>query len=334
MTQDNTKNNGYGSYGNSGTGYGPNVSAHGGYEGTRMYASRKKSDNGETEKKGKGRGRPKTDPKMAEKGKAKYGEARKAANERRKSVLRRRWFKFALAVTILVLLMMFMVYKLIFVVGDIAVVGEGIYKAEELLEASGISSGMNLYSFRASTVAKNITLRCPYICGVDVNREIPNKVTITVIEDKAMYFAVVFGEYKILSENLRVLETVPSREEVPEGLIKLKLPTLSYSVAGRVVEFANAKRERGIREALSIAMASQIRGKLTMIDLRDPFDVSMVCEGKFKLILGDTSELEYKLKIAGKVLENEMFDTEDKYKIDLTIDGKTGVVPDELIEVE
>ena len=264
----------------------------------------------------------------------KYGEARREAGERRRAILRRRWLILAAASITILSVLMFLGYKFVFVVRSITVKGDGTYTAEQILEASGISEGVNLYSFRASTVEKNITLRCPYIGSVEVDRDIPNRMTITVTEENPMYYAVVFGEYKLLSQNLRVLGEVASKEDVPEGVIKLKLPTVSYSVAGRVIKFADEKRERSVRSVLTIAADSGIREKLTMIDLRDQFDMSMVCSGKQKLMVGSEADLEYKLKIAEKILENEMFESDSKYKIDFTVDGKTGVVPDELIEVE
>ncbi len=264
----------------------------------------------------------------------KYGEARREAGERRRAILRRRWILLALASLAVLATLMFFGYKFIFVIKNVTVNGEGIYSAETILEASGVGEGVNLYSFRASTVEKNITLRCPYIGSVDVDRQIPNRMTITVKEDSPRYYAVIFGEYKLLSAKLRVLGEVESAEDLPQGLVKLKLPAVSYSVAGRVIKFADPKRERSVRNVLTVAEESGIKDKLTMIDLRDQFDMSMVCDAKQKLMVGSEDDLEYKLKIAEKILENEMFESDTKYKIDFTVDGKTGVVPDELIEVE
>ena len=164
----------------------------------------------------------------------KYGEARREAGERRRAVNRRRWLILAVMSAAVLAALMFLGYKFIFVVRSITVKGEGIYSAETILSASGIGEGVNLYSFRASTVEKNITLRCPYVGSVEVDRSIPNKMTITVKEDEPVYYAVIFGEYKLLSDKLRVLGVVASKEDLPEGLIKLKLPSVSYSVAGRV----------------------------------------------------------------------------------------------------
>ncbi len=305
------------------------------FYGTNVFFSEMNKDPSHGEKRTQGDAEKRSQARRMESGRReKYDEARREAGERRRAILRRRWLLLAAASVAVLAVLMFLGYKFIFVVRNITVKDEGIYSAETILEASGIGEGVNLYSFRASTVEKNITLRCPYIGSVEVNRQIPNKMTITVKEENPKYYAVIFGEYKLLSEKLRVLGEVPSKEELPEGVIKLKLPAVSYSVAGRVIEFADPKRERSVRSVLTIASESGISDKLTMIDLRDQFDMSMVCNAKQKLMVGSEADLEYKLKIAEKILENEMFTSDTKYKIDFTVDGKTGVVPDELIEIE
>ena len=267
-------------------------------------------------------------------GRAKIGEVRKEAGRRRRLVEKRRGILLALGVIAMFVLTLLLIYKLLFVVNDITVVGEGIYSAEELVNASGVSVGENLYSFRASSVEKSVTFNCPYIKDVELDRQMPDKVTLSVSEDKPVYYAIVFGEYKLLSEGLRVLESVSSPEELPEGLIRLRLPALAYSVEGRVIKFVNEKRERGIREVLAVTLESVLVEKITTIDLRDQFDITMVCEGKTKLVIGDSERLSHKLKTASKVLEDDMFKTENKIRVDLTTEGKTGVIIDNLMELE
>lgn len=271
---------------------------------------------------------------ISARGKEKLSEARREAGERRKFVERKRGLWLFLIVLILFILMMLGVYKLVFVVKNIEITGNGIYSVEELLEASGIGEGINLYSFRASSVEKNITLNCPYVKNVEVDRTMPGDVKLTIVEDKAVFYADVFGEYKILSDNLRVLETVKNNSDIPDDLIKLKLPQIKYSVSGRVLSFSSEKRDRGIRDVLENVLTSPLADRITLVDLRDQFDITMVCDGKFQLVLGGDDNILYKLKTASKVLEDEMFKTDNKVRIDLTTDGKTGVIIDNLMDLE
>ncbi|MBR6808538.1 MAG: FtsQ-type POTRA domain-containing protein [Clostridia bacterium] len=271
---------------------------------------------------------------ISARGKEKLSEARREAGERRKFIKRKRGLVLFLIILVLFVMMMLAVYKLVFVVKNIEITGNGKYSVEELLEASGIGEGVNLYSFRASSVENNITLNCPYIKSVEVDRTMPGDVKITVVEDKAVFYVDVFGEYKILSDNLRVLETLNDTEEVPKGLIKLKLPQIKYAVTGRVITFAGEKRDRDIRDILQNMMNSPLAERVTLVDVRDQFDITMVVDGKFKLVFGDDENVLYKLKTASKVLEDDMFKTDNKVKIDLTTDGKTGVIIDNLMELE
>lgn len=261
------------------------------------------------------------------KGKAKVGEARREAGERRKFIERRRGLILALTCILVFLAVVFVIYKFGFVVRSISAEGSLVYSEEEIITASGLTEGVNLYSFRTSTLVNNITLRCPYIQDVKVERFIPSSVSLTATEDTPKYCADIYGEYKLLSEGLRVLETV-DEADIPEGIIKLKLPAVSYAVAGREIRLSDEKREQSIREIIKAVSSSVLAERIGVIDLRDQFDLTVVCDGKHKLLLGENDDIDYKLRVAEKVLEDDMFDTDNKFRLDLTIRGKTGVVMD------
>lgn len=274
------------------------------------------------------------DGKISSKGKKKLGEVRREAGERRRFVERKRGLLMGLMITVMFVVIMLLIYKVLFVVRNVTVVGAEKYTPEQIELAAGVERGDNLYSFRGSKVSENVTLACPYIKSVAVDREIPSDVTYTVTEDEAAYYAVIFGEYKILSRELRVLETAESAEKIPEGLIKLKLPAVAYSVTGRGIRLADERRDYGMREVLRAVEECGLMPRLTTVDLRDQFDVSIVVESHIKLIVGDTANISRKLKVAEKVLEDEMFATENKIRVDLTIDGKTGVMIDNMMELD
>lgn len=270
--------------------------------------------------------------KVADKGKRKVGEAIKEAGQRKRFIERRRGLILAGVFILLFAAILGLIYKLVFVVKAINITGSEKYTNEEILQGAGISEGINLYSFRGSVTADRITLHCPYISAVNIDREIPSTVNITATEDKAAYYTIIYGEYKLLSEGLRVLETVEA-DALPEGITKLKLPSVSYAVAGRVIEFTSERRTSDITELLKIVRESPFKDRLTVIDVRDRYDISMICDGKNKLVLGENEDADYKLRVAEKVLEDPMFASENKFRIDLTIRGKTGVVMDNLLDV-
>ena len=261
-------------------------------------------------------------------------EVKEKATSRRKFIVHKRGLFLTLLIAAFVIVLLTLIYKFFFVVRNIRVEGTSRYTAEEIIEASGVHYGANLYSFRSSTAGNNVTLRCPYVEKVDLHRVIPNGVVMTVTEGVPRYYAVIFGETKILSEGLRVLGTVGEGEEIPEGLIKLKLPAVKYSVEGRLVEFRMPRDDRVVRDLLGALSNSPLADRVNSVDLRSEFNIKIVCESKYLLELGDSSDAELKLKTAAKVLEDEMFDSGVSAKLDLTHIEKTSVIVDNSLDLD
>ena len=94
------------------------------------------------------------------------------------------WLPFSLAEmllllspVLLVLLILatfvFVVYKTFFVISDIEASGMTMYTESDVIEASGIQEGDNLYSFSTADAENNITFHCPYIKNADITRTMP-----------------------------------------------------------------------------------------------------------------------------------------------------------------
>ena len=267
-------------------------------------------------------------------GKRAFRDVRREASRRRKFALRRRVMILGFTIALLFITLLSVVYKTVFRVTDISVSNTVKYSADEVIAASGIEEGVNLYSFRRSSVADSVTFNCPYISDIDIERNIPHSVVISTTEDEPAYSVSVFGEYKLLSEGLRVLGTADTSESAPAGLVRLLLPEISYSVAGRVISFSDSRYDRSVREVLSAVADSELSERITAVDMRDIYNISMTCDDKYKLIIGDTSRLEMKLLTAARVLEDDMFKTDNKMRIDLTADGKTGIIIDNKLELD
>ena len=73
-----------------------------------------------------------------------------------------------------------------FRVAKIEVVGNSIYTAEEVVEASGIGTGDNLFFINRFSAASRIFSKLPYVDKAKVTRALPNRVTITIQESSAM----------------------------------------------------------------------------------------------------------------------------------------------------
>ncbi len=251
--------------------------------------------------------------------------AKRQAIARKKFYEHRHAIFTAILLVLVALAFVFLVYKLFFVVSDINVNGAVAYTGERIIAASGVHNGDNLYSFVASDAESQITFHCPYIKTAEISRTVPNTVSITVTEDTAMYVANIYGERILLSAGLRVLG--PADGVKDNGLCELILPSVTYSVAGRVIEFKNAGDERYVRDVLSAISASSYseKGEVDLIDLSNEYDITLNVAGKYIFKIGSEDECARKLLMAESTMEHQNFDKNTPAYIDLTRIGEASV---------
>ena len=226
------------------------------------------------------------------------------------------------------------VYKLLYVIRVIDVSGTEKYAAEEILNASGVETGANLYSFSSRIAENAVTLRYPYVRTLDVSRDPPSTVHLTITEDVAVFYAEIYGEIRALSPTLRVLDRVSAEEIESLGLIRLRVPAVESAMAGRVLTFREARYTRQIRETASLILSSPLRDRITSVDLRNPYSVSMVADKRFLLDFGDSTDMGVKMKVAGAVLADDLFKTDIKAQIDLSVTSSTSVILDNQLDLD
>lgn len=230
---------------------------------------------------------------------------------RRKASFARKWSRYRhvfltlLAIVAILALFVMAIYRLVFVVRSIDVRSAGIYGDSEIVEASGIKEGTLLYSFSTSSAEADITFRCPYIKSASVNRTIPDKIEVVVDEDEAAYVANIWGDWAVLSKNLRVLDV---SDDFPEGrgLVLLTLPQVKYSVAGRAMEFYDPKDERYVREVLRSLDSSSMSGgeKVRALYLSDRYNITMDYSDLYRVEFGDDADMSMKLEMCYAALSS------------------------------
>ena len=266
-------------------------------------------------------------------------DARKVAAYR---LAQRRKIGYQIRRTVSALLLVFLfagcamatVYKLMYVIDAVHVTGTQRYDEEDILAATGVEMGTNLYSFSSRLVENAVTLRYPYVRTLDVSRRAPSTVYFTVSEDTAVFYTDIYGEKRALSSTMRVLDCVSDEDIDAMGLIHLRIPKVESAMAGRVISFREEKHTRQIRELLSVLLSSALSERITSVDLRNPYKVSMVADGRFLLEFGDPSDLGVKMKVAGAVLADDLFKTDIKAHIDLSVTSSTSVILDNQLDLD
>ena len=74
--------------------------------------------------------------------------------------------------------------------------------------------------------------------------------------------------------------------------------------------------------------------RITSVDLRNPYQVSMVADKRFLLEFGSNTDLGIKMKVASAVLADELFKTDVKAQIDLSVSDSTSVILDNQLDLD
>lgn len=225
-------------------------------------------------------------------------------------------------------------YQLLFVIRNLNASGSSRYTSEEILAASGVDMGDHLYSFSSRVVQETIMLRCPYIAAVDVHRTPPGSIAFDIEEEEPAYFAAFYGEVWEISRSLRVLDPISETDAKEQGLIKLKLPEIKEAISGKRIVFSEIRSDDYMETVLDTLRNSDLAERIGMIDLRSPYNIFMVCDEKYKLLLGDVNVIDTKLRLAIAVLEDELFQSDNKASIDLSDLTATSVIIDNQLDLD
>ena len=242
--------------------------------------------------------------------------ARRSAAKGRRRTVRRVLTTFILVV-LAILALVFLIYKLFFKITDLELAGSSHYDAATVFEVAGVKTGDNLFSFPSGAAFAKLKERCPYVKSLKVKREIPDKITFTVEEYDAVFYAYIYGRTCVLAEDLTVLELRRSRETV-DGLCYISLPAAKEVICGEKITFRSEIDENRVYRVVESVLRSDLAPRINAILLADTFALSMECDRKYLMTFGDDGECDLKLRLAADILKKDAFQTGNKMKLDLT----------------
>ncbi len=186
----------------------------------------------------------------------------------------------------------------------IEVSGNNRYTEEQIIEASGITVGQNLYAINKKTARAYITKEYPYINEVVIRRHLPSTLNFKINEEEARYYTEICGEYFVLSKTLRVLERTDKCPENEENkLVYLLMSDLKSAVVGKTIEFEKESAFEYINNFIQSINMYEFSDKLTEIDLSKKYNIYVNYEDRFRIYLGDSTETAMKLKFAKLMID-------------------------------
>ena len=262
-------------------------------------------------------------------------EKREAYERARLRAKRRRLVRVVGTMLLLIILTVSVVligYKLLFRISRITVEGESPYTDEEIVAATGVETGDGLYSFSSVTVGERLVAALPCIESLEVDRHIPNKITFTVKCEEPVYYTDIYGKIYLMSDSLRILGESGNADL--SGLIWLKLGHVREAEFGQVPVLRDKTAQKYLTEVTEKAKRSPVADRITQIDLSNIYELSLVCDNKYLLEMGEYDEIDTKLKIAEAVLGDDMFNSDNKARLDLSELSETKVIIDNKLNFE
>lgn len=200
---------------------------------------------------------------------------------------------------------------LFFRVDAIVVTGEERYSKQEVLDATGIQTGDNLYLMNKNDVASRMVAALPYLKSVRINRKLPDTLLIEV-EECGTPLAIVQDGYAWLvspgdraSGRIKIVDQVEAGAAADYGVID-GCTLLAPSVGGQLALATEYTSQQESLVALLLALESE--GMLDQVDaihLDDLATLSMDYAGRFTVQMTYGADYVYKLRYLAELLNRE-----------------------------
>lgn len=246
-----------------------------------------------------------------------------ARNNRRRYRKRRRFgFLYKLLAFFALVVALVMGATVFFRVEEIVVAGNVRYEARQIIDATGIVQGDNLFGMNKFDTARRIRRQLPYVEGVNIRRGWPDTLLITVTECRAAArLAGEEGEW-LISRSGKVLELV---ESAPDGVIRVDGLKAVQPEAGLplVVREEQQARGDGLLALLRALDKCGMTEKVTWIDMTSASRTRMDFDGRFTVKLPVNGDFNYLLGAMDKAVATlEEYETGT---LDLTVKDYTVV---------
>ena len=202
----------------------------------------------------------------------------------------------------------------------------GIYTEDEIVSALNIEKNSNLFAFSTAEKTKELQAQFPYLDKVEVTVQMPATVVVQLTPATERFTCMYSGGWMVLSDALRILRLEVSQ---PEGMILLnaKLPDnfspaigqqvipetynslLAHTESSAESDSTDATPESAqpavtdiVTQLWQLLQDDGLLDGLTALDISDTSQLSFTYQGRVDVLLGNSSSLDYKLRMAAKIL--------------------------------
>lgn len=232
--------------------------------------------------------------------------------ERQKKAKKRRliaWFIFIMI--LLVAVGVILSFTVLFPIKNLTFTGSNIYSSQQIMDASGIDVGDNLFNISKEKTLNKLKANLPFIETVKFERNLPDtlKVTVTDAEKYACYQ--VGNKYYTVSYDGWVLQESKS----PTENVFLVIAKGVKCKVGSALEFENEKTKEKIENIVNYLNKEKI--SIDYINVTNDVNLTVGVEKRFEVEFGTENSLEAKIKHLKSTINS--MDKSKSGRIDLSV---------------
>ena len=232
-------------------------------------------------------------------------EARERYEKKLKIVTRNRRILFG-TVAVVVVAAVFAVLSLtvLFNVSEVKVAKAGKhYQPEQIIEAADVDVGDNMVATNWDRVKEKVEQKLPYVLSLEIKKTASGKITFSVVDDTATLVFKTSKGYALADANCKVLEIVKEKPK-NKGLTLLTVKNRINADPGETISFSD-DGESILYDTIRTAIKNSGIGNITGIDISDPENTYLEYQSRYRLYLGNSEDIEYKLREAKKIIAEE-----------------------------
>lgn len=178
-------------------------------------------------------------------------------------------------------------------VETVTAAGSEMYSQQQIVDASGISSAVNLVLLDKEETAAKIERSLPYIGSVDIKKVFPNTVEITAQDTRAAYSVEnTNGTYTLLAPDFKVLEGASAQN--PADTVIISNAQIKSAQNGLQAEFADTAQQERL-SAIAKAIENANMTQATELYSKSVNENYVVYMGRITFILGTVDNIDEKI---------------------------------------
>jgi len=189
------------------------------------------------------------------------------------------------------------VVSLFYRVREIEVINGTDYADGQIIEASGIELGANLFFINRFQAASMIFSGLPYVEALTIEQEAPSKIIIQVQGSSAVGYAELDGEYWLLDRKGKVLEKITPEKAKEFVFIRNFTPISPIPGEPVISDEAGMVQLDYALAILDALTAENLIGKVEWVDMKDVADPVMNFDDRLTVYLGPKEEVPYKFAL-------------------------------------